>query len=55
MTNQTFQNLKQKHEAGAKGGKKNVLTYSSHDFASFDFYVWFVNNVARRFCANHQA
>ena len=32
MTNQTFQNLKQKYEADAKGRKKNVLTYSSHDF-----------------------
>ena len=54
MTEQTFQNLKQKHEAGAKGRKK-CATYSSHDFASFDFSVWFVNNAARRFCANHKA
>lgn len=53
MTKQTFQNLKQKHKADLKGRKKKCATYSSHDFASFDFSLCFVDNVVRRFCANH--
>ena len=54
MTNQTFQNLKQKYEADAKGRKK-MCWLTVVIILYFDFYVWFVNNVARRFCANHQA
>ena len=53
MTKQTFQNLKQKHKADLKGRKKKCVTYSSHDFASFDLSLCFVDNVVRRFCANH--